>query len=160
MPLRRCSSGRLSSRKAWGMKKTALLVVLLLLGAFNCSSALGQATASGTIQGTVLDHSQAAIVGAEVEATNKATGTVRNTTTTDSGYFRFDLLPAGTYVVKITKDGFTSWSQTSELLVGQTASLNAELKIGTAAEIIEVTSAVPLVDVAKTEVSQNITPAE
>src|SRR6185436_14597104 len=75
-------------------------------------------------------------------------------------YFRFDLLAAGTWVVKVTKDGFTSWAQTTDLLIGQTATLNAELKIGTASEIIEVTGAVPLVDVAKTEVSQNITPTE
>src|SRR5262249_54041694 len=134
------------------MKKIALLVVTLLLGALTGSSAFGQATASGTIQGSVLDHSQAAIVGAQVEATNKATATVRNTTTRDTGSFRLDLLPAGTYVIKVTKDGFTSWSQTTELLVGQTATLNAELKIGTASEIIEVTAAVPLVDIAKTEV--------
>ena len=143
------------------MKRIGLLLLFVLtLTVAGSPTAFGQATASGAIQGTVLDHSQAAIVGAQVEATNKATGIVRTVTTTDAGYFRFDLLAAGSYVVKITKSGFTSWSQATDLLVGQTATMNAELKIGAASEIIEVTSAVPLVDVAKTEVSQNITPTE
>jgi outer membrane receptor protein involved in Fe transport len=143
------------------MKRIGLLLLFVLtLIVAESPTAFGQATASGAIQGTVLDHSQAAIVGAQVEATNKATGIVRSLTTTDAGYFRFDLLAAGSYVVKITKPGFTSWSQATDLLVGQTATMNAELKIGAASEIIEVTSAVPLVDVAKTEVSQNITPTE
>jgi outer membrane receptor protein involved in Fe transport len=143
------------------MKRIGLLLLFVLtLTVAGSPAAFGQATASGAIQGTVLDHSQAAIVGAQVEATNKATGIVRTVMTTDAGYFRFDLLAAGSYVVKITKPGFTSWSQATDLLVGQTATMNAELKIGATSEIIEVTSAVPLVDVAKTEVSQNITPTE
>jgi carboxypeptidase family protein len=143
------------------MKRIGLLVLFVLtLSGAESPKAFGQATASGAIQGTVFDHSQAAIVGAQVEATNKATGIVRTATTTDAGYFRFDLLATGSWVVKITKPGFTSWSQATDLLVGQTATVNAELKIGAASEIIEVTSTVPLVDIAKTEVSQNITPTE
>jgi len=126
----------------------ALIAVLALLVSGNV--AFGQATASGTIQGTVLDKSQAAVSSAQVEATNKATGSVRSTVTTDAGFFRFDLLPVGNYTVKITKEGFSSWVQTTEILIGQTTNLNPELKIGAASEVIEVTSSVPLVDVAKT----------
>jgi hypothetical protein len=143
------------------MKRIALLLlVVLTLITVGSSTAFGQATASGTIQGTVLDHSQAAIVGAQVEATNKATGVVRTAITTDAGYFRFDLLAAGSYVVKATKDGFSTWSQATEVLVGQTVTANVELKVGSASEIIEVTSSLPLLDMDKTDVSQNITPKE
>src|SRR6202007_275811 len=51
-------------------------------------------------------------------------------------------------------------SQTIEILVGQTATVNAELKPGSTSELIEVTSLAPLVDQEKTDVSQNITPTE
>src|SRR5205823_10511355 len=40
------------------------------------------------------------------------------------------------------------------------SSANAELKPGAASEVIEVTSEAPLLDQAKTDVSQNITPTE
>lgn len=124
------------------------------------SSAFGQATASGTIQGTVLDKSQAAVVGAQVEATNKATGLLRSATTGDNGYYRFELLSAGVYIVRISKPGFANYEQTGELIVGQTLTVNAELKVGTSTETIEVSSTAPIADVAKTDVGVSITPKD
>src|SRR6266566_3588603 len=136
----------------------ALIAALALLT--GNSAAFGQATASGTIQGTVLDKSQAAVGGAVVEATNKATGSVRSTASSDSGYYRFELLSAGVYTVKIAKAGFSSFEQTGELLVGQTLTINAELKVGASTEIIEVTSTAPIADIDKTDVGVNITPKD
>lgn len=124
------------------------------------SAAFGQATASGTIQGTVLDKSQAAVGGAQVEAKNKATGAVRSTVSSDTGYYRFELLSAGIYTLKIAKAGFSTYEQTGELMVGQTMTVNAELKVGASTEIIEVSSTAPIADVAKTDVGVNITPKD
>jgi len=121
---------------------------------------LGQATAAGTIQGTVTDKSNAVVAGAQVVATFKATGLSRTATTSDTGTYRFDLLQAGTYEVKITKQGFATVVQTTDLLVGQTATVNANLSPGAAATVIEVTGSAPVVDLEKTSVSQNITPSE
>ena len=123
-------------------------------------SAFGQATASGTIQGTVKDTSGGVVPGAQVVAKNKATDLTRTTTTSDAGDYRFELLPVGNYTVTITKTGFATLVQNIEILVGQTATVNAELKPGVMSELIEVTGEAPLVDQAKTDVSQNITPLE
>jgi outer membrane receptor protein involved in Fe transport len=143
------------------MKKLIYLllvgVVLLSLGS---SNALGQATASGTIQGTVSDKSGAIVSGVEVVVKSKGTDTTRTVATNDTGYYRFELLPAGIYTVTVTKVGFATVTQTVEILVGQTTTANAELKPGAASEVIEVTSEVPVLDLAKTDVSQNITPRE
>jgi len=143
------------------MKKTALLILLVLaLGLTGSSAAFGQATASGAIQGTVLDKSEGAIVGAEVSVASKATGTTRSVATSDTGSFRFDLLSAGVYTVKVSKAGFSTVTQNVELLVGQTATANVVLSPGAVSETIEVTGEAPLLDVVKTSVSQQITPSE
>ncbi len=142
------------------MKKVTQVLVLLAFTLFSAMNVLSQATASGVIQGTVLDNSQAVIVGAEITATNTGTGAKRVVTTSATGDYRFDLLPAGKYSVQISKKGFGTSSQTVELLVGQTNTVNATLNPGSANEVIEVQASAPLLDVQKTSVSQVITPKE
>jgi hypothetical protein len=137
-----------------------LLLVGVLLLSLGSGNAFAQATASATIQGTVTDHSGALVVGAQVVAKNKATDLLRTTSTSDTGYYQFAFLPVGTYTVTVTKNGFASFAQTIETLIGQTAAVNVELKTGSVSEMIEVTSESPLLDQAKTSVSQNITPSE
>jgi outer membrane receptor protein involved in Fe transport len=124
------------------------------------SNAFAQATASGTIQGTVTDKSAAVVTGAQVVAKSKATDLTRTTTTSDTGNYRFDLLPVGVYTVTVTKTGFATVAQTVEILIEQVATINVELKTGSVSEVIEVTSEAPIVDQQKTSVSQNITPSE
>jgi hypothetical protein len=140
------------------------LTFTLLIGVLTLSVGSGdvfaQATASGTIQGTVTDQTPAVVSGAQVEAKNKSTGVTRTTTSNDTGVYQFELLPVGTYTVKVAKTGFAGVVQTIEILIGQTATVNVELKTGSMSEIIEVTSEAPLLDQAKTSVSQNITPTE
>src|SRR5438094_9554878 len=60
----------------------------------------------------------------------------------------------------VSKTGFAGVAQTIEILIGQTATVNVELKTGSMSEVIEVTSEAPLVDQLKTSVSQTITPTE
>src|SRR5712664_83969 len=137
-----------------------LLIVGLVLLTLGSGNAFGQATASATIQGTVTDKSGAVVSGAQVVAKNKATDLTRTATTSDTGYYRFELLPVGAYTVTVTKAGFGTVAQTVETLIGQVATVNAELKPGATSEVIEVTSEALLVDQTKTSVSQTITPSE
>ena len=139
---------------------TYLLLVAIFLLSLGSGNAFAQATASGTIQGTVTDKSGAVVSGAQVVAKSKTTDTTRETISNESGYYRFELLPVSTYTVTITKAGFATVSETIEILIGQITTVNAELKPGATSEIIEVTSEAPLVDQLKTSVSQNITPSE
>ena len=143
------------------MRKTLYLLCMgVLLLSLGSAKAFAQATASATIQGTITDKSGAVVAGAEVVAKNKATDVTRTAASDETGSYRFELLPVGTYAVSVTKRGFAVFSQTIEILVGQTATVNAELKPGAESEVIEVTSEAPLLDQAKTDVSQNITPKE
>src|ERR1700731_1818176 len=139
---------------------TYLLLVGVVLLSIGSGNGFAQATASGTIQGTVTDKTGAAVSGAQVVAKSKATDSTRTTTTADTGYYRFELLPVGIYTVTVSKTGFAVVAETIEILIGQTATVNAELKTGSMSEVIEVTSEAPVLDLAKTDVSQNITPKE
>src|ERR1700730_13538103 len=136
------------------------LAVLALVISFGNINLHAQATASGTIQGVVTDQSQATVAGVQVVAKSKGTDLTRATTTSESGVFRFELLPVGAYTVTLTKAGFATVVESVEIMVGQASTVNVELKAGSVSEVIEVTSEALIVDLAKTDVSQNITPTE
>jgi outer membrane receptor protein involved in Fe transport len=139
---------------------TLLFLAAALLILMTGSDLHAQATASGSIQGTVTDQSTAVVSGAQVVAKDKATDLTRSTTTSDSGYYRFEMLPVGTYIVTVSKPGFNTVVQTMEILIGQITTINAELKPGATTQVIEVIGEAPLVDQQKTSVSQTITPSE
>jgi outer membrane receptor protein involved in Fe transport len=132
-------------------------VLLISVGSGNT---FAQATASVTILGTVTDKSGAVVPAVQVTAKNKATDVSRTTTTSDTGNYRFELLPVGTYTVTVTKTGFVGFAQTIETLIGQTATVNVQLEPGSVTEVVEITSEAPIIDQLKTSVSQNITPSE
>src|SRR6267154_5250183 len=136
------------------------LLVALFAAVFSAGYLFAQATATGTIQGTVSDQSQAVVAGAQVVATFVATGVTRTATTNDTGAYRFDLVPAGSYQVKVAKQGFASVLRNTELLVGQSATVDVTLSPGAATEVVEVAGTAPIVDLTKTSVSQDITPRE
>ena len=60
----------------------------------------------GSINGTVLDPSGAAITGATVTVTASAIGVTRTTTTQGTGFYQIFNLPVGTYTVKVGHEGF------------------------------------------------------
>lgn len=136
------------------------LFIALGLVVFGANYALGQATASATIVGTVTDSTDAVVVGAHVTATNKATGGTRTAITTSTGAFRFDQIAPGTYTVKVGKDGYATFVQSLDVLIGQTGTVSASLKVGQASEVVEVSASEVLIDLAKTELSQQISPQE
>src|SRR5262245_17308332 len=136
----------------------ALLGGLLLLYS---ASLWGQATASASLQGTVADKSQAVITKAEITITSKETGATRSAKTNFAGEYRFELLSAGVYTVKVTAPGFAAAeAKDVQLLVGAATTQNFVLTPGTVSETIEVTTSAPLVDQTKTDVSTNITPQQ
>ena len=76
------------------MRVKALLAILLSLFA---TSTYAQFKAS--IQGTVTDPQGTVVPGAKVTVTNQSTGAVRETTTSDQGFYRVNELPPGSYTV-------------------------------------------------------------
>jgi hypothetical protein len=143
-------------------KRWLSIAVMGCLVLLSSASLFGQATASSSLQGTIMDKSQAVIGNkAEITLTSKETGAVRTTKTNDSGEYHFESLSAGVYTVKVSAQGFSSAeAKNLEILIGRTATQNFTLQPGGVSETVEVTAAAPLVDQSKTDVSTNITPEQ
>lgn len=141
------------------MKSKLVVVCLFVLSlGLLCGRASAQATASASLEGTVTDQSHAVIVNAQVTLTNTDTGAVRTTQSSGAGLYRFDLLPAGKYVVKVAMQGFKVFTIGSiELIVGETSTVNVVLEPGSVSQTVTVTEQAPIVDVTKTNVGMDVT---
>lgn len=116
------------------------LVSLYALFAFSLANA--QTTvATGSIEGTVSDPSGAAVAGAKVTITAKATSSVSSTTTTSSGTYNSSSLIPGDYSVRIEAPGFSTTQLDVTVQVGVTANGSAKLTIGKSSEVVEVNAA-------------------
>jgi hypothetical protein len=101
----------------------------------------GWAQTLGEITGQVGDASGASVSGAEVTATNAATGGVRTTRSNEAGIYSFPSLQPGLYSVKVEAKGFRTVSKTGiELQVQQTARLDFSLEVGAVTEVVEVSA--------------------
>src|ERR1700674_1866429 len=117
------------------MKRLVFAVLACaLLASFDLNA---QVNASGTLLGTVTDNSGGVVPGAVVKATSKNIGFGRETKTNDAGQYRFDLLPIGTYEVRVTMKGFASQVYGNVgLAVSQATTLDASLSLSSQVEII------------------------
>ncbi|HKO19160.1 MAG TPA: carboxypeptidase regulatory-like domain-containing protein, partial [Acidobacteriaceae bacterium] len=117
------------------------------------SSCFGQGF--GTIVGTVTDPSGAVIAGASVRVTDPATGITREEKTNDQGYYVLPSLRPATYNLSFSASGFASTTQNGiTLLADQTATVNAALKIGQAAETVLVNAQTPQVNTTTATMSE------
>src|SRR5215510_326948 len=91
------------------------------------SAARVSAQTSGEITGLVTDPSGAAVAGATVTVTNKATGATRISATNSEGLYAFPSLLPGEYELKIERQGFkTAHLDNITLEVQQTARRRSE----------------------------------
>ena len=96
---------------------------------------------SGTITGSALDTSGAAITDAEVTVTNTGTNVSYNTKTNQAGLFTVPYLGDGTYSVSVTKAGFETFTEDNvHLDPSETARVAATLRVGSATAKVEVTA--------------------
>ena len=123
------------------------VVMILAVLSFFVASASAQVV-KGSISGTVVDPSGAAVVGAEVKAVSADTNQASTTLSDSAGLFRLSLLSVGGYRVDISKSGFRKASLAGvDVTPGVDTGLgNVKLEIGSAAETVEVTASTPLVE--------------
>jgi hypothetical protein len=113
----------------------------MLLAVLCCAIALAQAP-TGTITGTLTDESGAVIPNATITITNKATGVVARTATTDSqGYYSAPALPAGDYEVRAEVSGFRTVQREATVFAGGTITVNMPMTLGATKEVVTVEAA-------------------
>ncbi|MGB8129625.1 MAG: carboxypeptidase regulatory-like domain-containing protein [Candidatus Angelobacter sp.] len=119
-----------------------------------CIPSFGQVL-KGSISGTVTDPQGAVVSGAQVKATQIETATVLTTTSDNSGSFRFNLIPAGTYKVEVSAQGFkTAVSNNILVSAGRDSGLGAmKLSVGEASTTVEVTADAPLIETTQSQVT-------
>jgi len=99
----------------------------------------------GTIAGTVLDASGAAIPGAGVTLTNLGTGNKRSMTSEAGGGYTFVNILPGTYSIEAEKTGFKHFKRDSVLVeVGDALRIDLAMEVGAVTQTIEVTAQTPL----------------
>jgi hypothetical protein len=101
-------------------------------------------TFEAQITGTVRDVSGAVAPNAQLTARNIATGAVYNTTSNESGIYRFVALPPAQYTLSCELRGFKQFEQTPlTLQVTQILEVDVTLQPGNASERVTVTAAPP-----------------
>ncbi|MGB8521854.1 MAG: carboxypeptidase regulatory-like domain-containing protein [Candidatus Acidiferrales bacterium] len=118
---------------------------------------LGQGETTSAIVGQVRDGSGAAIPGATVAVTNRATALQRNVKTDNEGRFNFPQLQPGTYAVKVEAAGFAA--QHNDAVVsglGEKQTIDFTLQVARSNQTVEVSSAAPLINPDNPNTSTNL----
>src|SRR6266850_5597135 len=123
------------------------LCITLLLLLSSATNAAAQQAPSG-IAGVVKDASGGILPGVTVEAASPVLiEKIRSVTTDSDGRYNIIELRPGTYTVTFSLPGFNTYKREGiAISVGFTATVNADLAVGSLAETITVTGETPLVD--------------
>jgi hypothetical protein len=122
---------------------SALSFCLSTLMLLSCVAHAQEVT--GSIVGTVVDPSGAALKDAKVTATDVERGTTLTTNTNDTGSFNLPRVPIGRYRVKAESHGFqTAANPAFDVLLNQTVRLSFQMKVGEVSQTVEVTASAPL----------------
>jgi len=133
-----------------------LSLYLLLMLFVTCGMDNAQSIVTGAIGGTVTDASGAVVADANIRLVSEETQEMQTAVTGPTGSYQFALLKPGKYDLSVEKSGFRSVRQKSEVLLGQTLTVNAKLEIGEATQTIEITGTAPLLQTEDGNITSNI----
>jgi len=136
-----------------------MIGVVAVASVLSCVPAAAQGTSG--IGGVVKDSSGGVLPGVVVEATSPVLiEKVRSVTTDEQGQFKIVNLIPGVYTVTFTMQGFSSVKHEGiELFSNFTATVNADLRVGSLEESVTVTGLSPVVDT-QNVVQQKIVPRD
>jgi hypothetical protein len=138
------------SRKAVSRIASALFVMFCTFAVTSPSQ-----TFYGSIVGTVTDSSGASIKGAKATVTNTNTGEQRTIDTNDGGEYRFVNLIPGNYKLDVTQAGFRQYVRDAIAVAVEAAvRIDVTMQLGDVNQVVEVTSAAPLLQTENASLSQ------
>src|SRR5579863_1266593 len=131
---------------AMNLKRVWIAILVASVSTAICQMATGQSTTS--LSGRITDTSGATVAGATVTVTSAATSAARTTTTNPNGEFQFSQLAPGKYNLAVSAQGFKKVEKDGlDLLVGQPATFNVSLGVGSVtAEVVVTTETEPVLN--------------
>jgi hypothetical protein len=124
------------------MRRIHAVFTLALLGLISTTSLLSQSLGNaGTIEGTVLDPSGAAVAGAVITIHNLVTQYSQSATASTDGSFRLSNIPPNPYHLEITAPGFDTFAQDVSIRGVVPVQVNAKLAIAGASTSVTVEGA-------------------
>jgi hypothetical protein len=112
------------------------------------------AQVSASIKGSVTDSSGAAVPSANVKTRNIETGAIRSSVADDAGTYLVLALPVGEYEIRVAKPGFQDAVHSGvHLVVGQEATVDVRLQVGTVKAEVSVTGDAPMVSTSTQDIS-------
>ncbi|MGH9944768.1 MAG: carboxypeptidase-like regulatory domain-containing protein, partial [Pyrinomonadaceae bacterium] len=134
-------------------------IVATLTLALLTASAFAQSN-TGNLVGTVLGP-DGAIPGASVIITDNQTGKERTVVASEDGTFRVSQLEVGNYTVKITSQGFKTFTaEDVKIDVGREYALNPTLEIGNITEEVTVVAGADVLNATNAELSNTVSPRQ
>ncbi|MEE2840357.1 MAG: carboxypeptidase-like regulatory domain-containing protein, partial [Acidobacteriota bacterium] len=129
------------------MRKTNLILGLVLVALIWATPSVYGQSRTGSIAGTVQDSTGAVLPGAEITVTNVDTGQSRGLVTGDAGEYNALALDLGTYEVRAELQGFqTAVRRGLTVGLGQEALVDLTLAVGEISEEVIVTGEAPLIN--------------
>ena len=129
------------------MKKYFVLLPVLLA----CAGLVYAQSQTGQIFGQVTDPTGSSVSGAKVTLSSPAMLQPIEVATSDAGTYQFPNIPIGTYAVKFELAGYrTVLHENIRIEIGFNAEINAQLKISSVEQTVEVSGSAPVVDVQST----------
>lgn len=117
---------------------------------------LGQAV-NGTLLGTVIDTTGAAIANAQVTATLTSTGGTSVSETNGSGNYTFPNMQPGIYTITVDAKGFKKTQQQNiNLLANTSPRVDLTMQPGNVSETVVVTTAPPVLQTDRADISTKI----
>jgi hypothetical protein len=139
------------------MKKVLMLGILFLavLVSFSPIAMAQESAAKGSLNGTVVDSTGGAIVGAQTTLTGQQ-GTQSQVTNGQGTFIYQDLIP-GTYKVRIEMKGFRAAEVPDVTInVGRVSAIRVQLEPGSVSSTVEVVASAVSVDTTSTAVATNL----
>lgn len=135
------------------------LALVVLAAFFRTAPLAAQSTTQGSIAGTVVDPTGAAVPGAAVTLQDLATNFTTSLATDTSGYFKAPLLEPGSYSVSINAQGFAAFRADSvTVVVGQVTTILPHLSVASSSASVVVTEQAPVMNLESPDFSATLSP--
>lgn len=133
--------------------------VLLILISFAGIASAQQSITSATLSGHLLDQNGAAVLGVDVNALSLATNRNQVSVSDNEGRYRFPILAPGDYRITASAPGFASYSRELTVAVGQNLVLDITFEVSGGTNIVQAEAA-PVIELAKTQIAEAVSPEE